>query len=422
MSKTLAASNSAEADSRAPRPRQTGNTVVCVCGGFGFPNGAGSTARIRTIGKCLQAAGVGLLVLHCGPSPVAANTQRSGVHEGVPFEYTTVLRRPANVLIRALAYAHALAGVTVRLLRMRRMRHQTAVWLYMNGGCAMLYCTGLCHLLRLPVILEYCEWWPEHGSASPLARWAFRRPLIQISTGALVISREIEDRVRKLASTLNPRLFIYRLPCLVDMKRFDNGQEVRTREGAFVWCGSEQWTADVFFLIRALAEVRRRGYSASLTIVGSFGEASRRVVEEYASARGLSGSDLTLAGFVDESTLVQLFGGAAALLLPMPDDMESLTRMPNKLAEYLASGRPVITCGVGDLRYLLAHGDSAYMARPGDENDYAEQMIAVLQDPATARLIGSAGQNTCRRHLDYRSHSDDLARWFSQCMAGGRTR
>jgi glycosyltransferase involved in cell wall biosynthesis len=353
---------------------------------------------------------------------VAANTQRIGVHEGVAFEYTTVLRRPANALIRALAYAHALAGVTIRLLQMRRMRHHTAVWLYMNGGCALLYCTWLCQLLGLAVIQEYGEWWPAHTCTSPLGRWAYRKPLIRSSSGALVISRAIEDRLRGLAARMNPQLLIYRLPALVDVRRFDRGPETGSRERAFVWCGTEQWIADVMFLTGALAEVRRQGHPASLTVVGSFGEAHRRRIQDHASANGLSDRDLVFTGFVDDDALSQHYRGALALLLPMPDDEESLTRMPNKLGEYLASGRPVITSGLGELRLLLDHGVNAYLARPGDEKDFAEQMIAVLREPATARDVGRAGRNTCRKHLDYRSHSHHLAEWVSRCIAHGGKR
>jgi len=56
--------------------------VICICGGCGFPLTA-SAARIINIGKALQAAGFGFRLLHCGPSPVPLNTQKSGVYQGI---------------------------------------------------------------------------------------------------------------------------------------------------------------------------------------------------------------------------------------------------------------------------------------------------------------------------------------------------
>src|SRR4029077_20907299 len=54
-------------------------TVICVCGSEGFPRGFGGTARITLIGKSLHAAGLKFHVLHCGPSPLPENTQKSGI-------------------------------------------------------------------------------------------------------------------------------------------------------------------------------------------------------------------------------------------------------------------------------------------------------------------------------------------------------
>jgi glycosyltransferase involved in cell wall biosynthesis len=91
--------------------------------------------------------------------------------------------------------------------------------------------------------------------------------------------------------------------------------------------------------------------------------------------------------------------------------------MPNKVGEYLASGVPVITCRVGDLTDFLKNGLNAYVAEPGDERSFAEQMLLVMRDPVAADRIGSAGQRACATHLDYRVHASDLARFFGACMA-----
>ena len=60
--------------------------VVCVVGGSGFPFGALDAPRIINVGKALQKAGMGFRVLHCGPSPIAANKNVAGVHEEIAYE------------------------------------------------------------------------------------------------------------------------------------------------------------------------------------------------------------------------------------------------------------------------------------------------------------------------------------------------
>ena len=107
----------------------SGSRVVCVCGGFGFPLGSASSARIVMIGKTLRSAGVDFHVLHCGPSPVPVNTQPAGSYEGITFEYTTGLKRPEDRLVRLLVYIRAVTVLTIRLMRMWPERRRTLVHL-----------------------------------------------------------------------------------------------------------------------------------------------------------------------------------------------------------------------------------------------------------------------------------------------------
>jgi glycosyltransferase involved in cell wall biosynthesis len=75
----------------------------------------------------------------------------------------------------------------------------------------------------------------------------------------------------------------------------------------------------------------------------------------------------------------------------------------------------VITSRAGDLTEFLSDGVNAFVAAPGDEEDFARAIIRLLDDPAAADLVGKAGQQTCLSRLDYRAHAPDLAIFFEQC-------
>jgi len=403
--------------------------VICVCGGYGFPQGDASAARITIIGRALQAAGIGFRLLHCGPSPFAGNTRRAGVHEGISFEYTTLLQRPANRIARLLVYVWGAVGLTVRLGRLWSVRRRTAVYLYVMSGPLNLYAGCLCRILGLPLVQELCEWLPGYLSSddarrckvttcSTFTRWLHSKPMFQLATGVVAISKTIEMRVRERAVDVNPRLLIHRLPNIVDAERFATASFTMSSLDQsvphFVYCGT--WMVDVLFILRAFALVRLSGYRARLTIVGRYAEAQSTLVLEYAKERGLLPDDLLLTGYVDDRTLEACYKTAAALLMPLGQDDRSLTRLPNKMGEYLASGRPVVTCEIGDLTNFLIDDVNAYLGKPGDERDFANKMIAVLEDPDQAEQIGAAGRQVALAHLDYRRHANELARFFVNCI------
>lgn len=388
--------------------------VVCVCGGFGFPLGTASASRITNVGKTLLAAGMRFRLLHCGPSPVAVNTERTGIYQGIPFEYTSSVKRPSNTLVRLLLYCRAAVGLALRLAKLRSSRKNTAIYLYAMEGLLSLYLAVVCRMLGLRIVQEVCEWWPGDPDCSAITRWLYKGPMFRFASGALVISSAIEERVRERRSAVNPRLLIFRLPAIVDADRFASAQ--CTADGViptFVYCGT--WLRDVLFLIQTLGAARGKGYHFHLKIVGLCCE-QRDLILQCAIENGLTDGDIILAGCVDEADLQSCYKEAAALLLPLPDDDRSRTRLPNKLGEYLASGRPVVTCKIGDLTHFLVDNVSAYLAEPSSEQDFAAKLISVLQNPARATQVGAAGQNAARMHLDYQRYVSDLAAFFVACI------
>jgi glycosyltransferase involved in cell wall biosynthesis len=61
--------------------------------------------------------------------------------------------------------------------------------------------------------------------------------------------------------------------------------------------------------------------------------------------------------------------------------------MPTKIAEFLATGRPVVVNrGLGDLDWLLPDSQAGVVLRSSDPEDVdgaADSLLAMLKDPAT---------------------------------------
>src|SRR5206468_2939448 len=170
---------------------------------------------------------------------------------------------------------------------------------------------------------------------------------------------------------------------IVDSRRFIEAAPLPSRDGDtmphFVWCGVG-YVRDVRFIVRLLALINREGHPCKLRIVSAnYLLWVPEDIRQYAREQGLAEDAIEFMGRVDDRTLEGCYKSATALLLPLWDDDKSRTRIPNKLAEYLAAGRPVVTCKVGDLCDFLVDGVNAYVAEPGVEREFADRMIAVLR-------------------------------------------
>ena len=125
------------------------------------------------------------------------------------------------------------------------------------------------------------------------------------------------------------------------------------------------------------------------------------VVEGEGVQHAVDDGRLRICGYLERSALLAAYQHAAALLIPLQDDLRSRARFPSKVGEYLASGRPVVTTRVGEVERFLRDGDTAYIAVPDDIAAFSDKMAAVLEDPARADLIGASGRRRAEEMFSY---------------------
>jgi glycosyltransferase involved in cell wall biosynthesis/peptidoglycan/xylan/chitin deacetylase (PgdA/CDA1 family) len=392
----------------------SGTTIACVCGGYGFPHGTATTQRILLVGQALVEAGCRFTVWHCGPSPMAENTELRGEYRGIEFEYLgQALHRPRSRWRRLQIYLRAMLELPARI---RGLRGHGCVYLYPQGMLG-LYAGALCRLMGVPVVQELGEWWEGIKTASWITRLAYRGPLFWFSSGALAISDEIARRV--LEHTWTRKSYgLYKLPAVADPQSWNGGAPrtgARTGPATFLWCGVlSSYLADIRSLVQSLAQTCEMGVDARLVLSGPCDSRARECVARICAELRLDPARVVLPGYVSQAELARLFQSADALVLPMHDDDRSWTRSPNKLPEYLASGAPVITSPTGDIGAVLRDGETAYFVEPDDPADMARAMCEVARHPEEAQRIGLAGRAVCHNQLDYRFHSQALAEFFHQ--------
>ncbi|MFD5968425.1 glycosyltransferase family 4 protein [Streptomyces sp. NPDC060311] len=180
----------------------------------------------------------------------------------------------------------------------------------------------------------------------------------------------------------------------------------------------------VDYALRALAKLRdalgRTDWHA--VFVGS-GDAFEAMVE---LSRSLGLSDrVQFTGRVPDADLVRYLSTADVCLSPDPRNPLNDVSTMNKVLEYMAMGRPIVSFDLREAR--VSAGEAAVYAPANDEGAFAALVAQLLDDPERRARMGKIGEERINGQLAWRnSQASLLAAYAAACRtaidAGRRQR
>lgn len=102
------------------------------------------------------------------------------------------------------------------------------------------------------------------------------------------------------------------------------------------------------------------------------------------------------------------------LILTRPSNIQTEYGFSTKLAEYLASGVPVLASRVSDNSYYLNDMKNALLVGPQDLDSISSKIIFCLSNRAIIKEIGIAGRKTSEQHFYYGLYSKKLIHFLSK--------
>lgn len=173
----------------------------------------------------------------------------------------------------------------------------------------------------------------------------------------------------------------------------------------------------VDYALRALAKLRdecgRTDWHA--VFVGS-GDAFDAMVE-LSRQLGLAGQ-VEFTGRIPDADLVRCLSTADVCLSPDPRNPLNDVSTMNKVLEYMAMGRPIVSFDLREAR--VSAGEAAVYAPANDEAAFAGLIATLLDDPEKRARMGKIGQERVGGELSWRnSQRSLLAAYAAACR--GRT-
>lgn len=174
----------------------------------------------------------------------------------------------------------------------------------------------------------------------------------------------------------------------------------------------------VDYALRALAKLRddlgRTDWHA--VFVGS-GDAFDAMVR-LAGQLGL-GDQVQFTGRIPDADLVRYLSTADVCLSPDPYNPLNDVSTMNKVLEYMAMGRPIVSFDLREAR--VSAGDAALYAPANDEGAFAGLVALLLDDPEKREAMGKIGQERVSGPLSWRnSQAALLAAYEAACRGRAR--
>jgi glycosyltransferase involved in cell wall biosynthesis len=367
-----------------------------------IPDGGAVAHRVLTLGKGLACLG-------------------HEVHIAVPYKFSPgpLSEEIEGVKVHWGAYAPPRAGDALwGRLRKRFLLYQTARRLLRQGlDWLVLYDMGLDGLPFLLLARKYhcrvaadiCD--TRWLSKIPTMRELFYLPWYKLGhllvTHKLqlifVISRYLDNYLRNIAPQV-PRVII---PAPVDLEKFkvseNEAKAFRRKFGLensviIGYLGSRYGVKGLEVLLRAAQKLAGEGKQFTLLITGNI--IHNPYLIELMETLGLK-DKAVLTGYLPKDELITAMSSADILVEPKIDHKANLAAFPQKLAEYLSMGKPVVASVVGDIPWYLTDNEDALLTRPGDAEDMAQALNRLIEDPALRRKLSKQAREAARKYFDY---------------------
>jgi glycosyltransferase involved in cell wall biosynthesis len=104
---------------------------------------------------------------------------------------------------------------------------------------------------------------------------------------------------------------------------------------------------------------------------------------------------------------------AEADVIVIPEQWENMS--PLLVIEAMLAGKAMVASRIGGIPEFIRNGVDGLLADPGNSADFAEQIVAVLQDPPAAARYGSSAAARVRELLNPEHLAQRLSKEYTQC-------
>lgn len=276
----------------------------------------------------------------------------------------------------------------------------------------------------LPLVMDWADWWGRGGVIAERSNKIIKYGFGAIETwyeehfrtqadATTVISSALQERAIRLGVAANS---ITKITGGADVENFrpKDKQACRKKLGLAAdakivgFMGFVHYDLDL--ALRAFAQLYKRDQSAKLILVGKPSPMTADIARQEGCAKGIMEY-----GILPYEQISDHMGAADVFLLPFAHKQANIGRWPNKVGDYMAMGRPIISSPVGEMVHLFESETIGQLTDPTPQA-FANSARELMADQPLCDKIGQQARAAAEQRYSWEHLADVLEQCYQQVI------
>jgi glycosyltransferase involved in cell wall biosynthesis len=369
---------------------------ILFCGQSGYPSNNNATInRYVSIAKTMSYENE---IIFINRIPLLENNYFSDNIEFKVINVSNLKYRPKNFLKRNFIklFSPIFEFLTIWKLNKEKKIDWINIYTQYFGLCLFYY--FLSKIFKFKTILHYVEVRSEFKNRNlflKLNDFLYDNYSMFLFDCYVPISHFLEEYLK--GKNINSKTLI--IPPICDFDHFNKlNCSNNIDDHYFLYCGSSAYDDVIIFIIEAFEKFKTDS-SIKLYLVLS-GQISIQIKGLIEQNQGR----IKLFSKLDYNKLICLYKNALALLIPLRTSKQDQARFPQKICEYVASNRIIISTNFGEVKYYFKDMNNALIADDYDVALYAEKMEWVILNISKIKELEKNAYESGRKYFDVTSY------------------
>jgi glycosyltransferase involved in cell wall biosynthesis len=235
--------------------------------------------------------------------------------------------------------------------------------------------------------------------------------IYKLFDGLIVISDSLYEYFEEKISKKARQIIV---PIITNTNNF---KHTPNNSGEIVYTGAlNQFKDGIMDLLQGYTIFTKKTPGKKLVLMGDLNVSpNKNDVIEFIDKNQMQ-DNIEITGYVDRPVMIERMTNAAVLALAKPNNQQSEHCFPTKIAEYLSTGKPVLTTSTGSIPQYLTDRKDSFLTEPNDPDHLAQTLSDIFADYGKAEIVGQNGRKLAQNEFDYTTQVDRIITFFNELM------